>query len=83
MSDTYEIIRHTLTTTFRIPGDEVTPESTLEELEIDSLALAEFALILEQKLGVKPHSEHTTRTSRLAEITQYIDEQLALRVAAR
>ncbi|MCS0638604.1 acyl carrier protein [Streptomyces sp. LP05-1] len=78
-ADTYATIRTALITDFRVPEDEVTPDATLEQLELDSLALAEFALILEERLGVKIDSEHAVRTTTLAEITDHLDR---LRTAA-
>ncbi|EST20303.1 acyl carrier protein [Streptomyces roseochromogenus] len=72
MTDTYDTIRSVLTGSFLVPEAEIGPEVTLEQLELDSLALAEFALILDERLGVKIDSEHATRTTTLAEVTEYV-----------
>jgi acyl carrier protein len=72
-TDTYAAIRSALSDIFRVPQEEITPEITLEELQLDSLALAEFALILEERLGVKIDPQHAVRTTNIAEITHYID----------
>ncbi|KOU00080.1 MULTISPECIES: acyl carrier protein [Streptomyces] len=73
MTDTYDVIRSVLTTTFRIPDDEISPERTLEQLELDSLALAEFALILQERLEVRVDEEHATRATTLAQVTEHLD----------
>jgi RND superfamily putative drug exporter len=73
-TNTFDVIRTALTSGFRVPEDEVVPGATLEELELDSLALAEFALILEERLGVKIDSEHAVRTTTLADIARHLDE---------
>ncbi|MET9444385.1 MMPL family transporter [Streptomyces sp. NPDC006610] len=78
---TFDVIRSALTSAFRIPEDEVVPGATLEELDLDSLALAEFALILEERLGVKIDSEHAVRTTTLAEVADHLDELRAATVA--
>lgn len=71
---TYDVVRAALTSTFRIPEDELSPDVTLERLELDSLALAELVLVLEERLGVKVDGEHATRTTTLAEVTAHLDE---------
>lgn len=71
--DTYAVICSVLTTAFKIPDDEISPERTLEQLELDSLALAEFALILQERLEVRIDEEHATRATTLAQITEHLD----------
>ncbi|MFC8571613.1 acyl carrier protein [Streptomyces sp. NPDC057245] len=71
--DTYAVMRSVLTTTFKIPDDEISPERTLEQLELDSLALAEFALILQERLEVRIDEEHATRATTLAQVTEHLD----------
>ncbi|GGP45213.1 phosphopantetheine-binding protein [Streptomyces sp. L500] len=73
MTDTYAVIHSILTTTFRVPDHEIGPQVTLEQLQLDSLALAELALLLEERIGVKLDSEHATRFTTLAEITDHLD----------
>lgn len=73
-TDTYDLVRAVLTSTFRIPEDELSPDVTLEQLELDSLALAEFVLVLEERTGVKADSGRATRTTTLAEVTAHLDE---------
>lgn len=54
MSDTATIEQTVLDTlrTFE-PEVEPTPGATLEELDVDSLDLAEFAQVIEEELGVR------------------------------
>ncbi|GHI94683.1 acyl carrier protein [Streptomyces olivaceus] len=83
MTDTYDVIRSVLTTTFQIPDAEIGPERTLEQLELDSLALAEFALILQERLEVRVDEEHATRTTTLAQVTEHLDALRAQSVATQ
>ncbi|NEE60931.1 acyl carrier protein, partial [Streptomyces sp. SID8455] len=39
-------ITEVLTETFKVPAVEILPESTMDSLEMDSLAVAEFAVII-------------------------------------
>ncbi|MDX3131221.1 acyl carrier protein [Streptomyces europaeiscabiei] len=81
-SDTYDLVRAALTSTFRIPEDELSPDVTLEQLELDSLALAELILVLEESLGVKADGELATRTTTLADVSAHLDELRASAGAA-
>ncbi|WP_369211975.1 acyl carrier protein [Streptomyces flavofungini] len=83
MSDTYETVRSALTATFRIPEDELHPHTTLRQLDMDSLALAEFALVLEERLGVKIQSEHATGDTTLAAVAEHLHSLLTEPTAAR
>ncbi|MFF4507478.1 acyl carrier protein [Streptomyces sp. NPDC001401] len=82
-TDTYRAVCAALTTTFRIPEDELSPDVTLEQLELDSLALAEFVLVLEERLGVRADSGAAARSTTLAEVTAYLDDLRAAGATAR
>jgi acyl carrier protein len=73
-TDTYDHVRATLISTFRIPEDQLSPDVTLEQLELDSLALAEFVLVLEERLGVQADSGRATRSTTLVEVAAHLDE---------
>lgn len=83
MTDTYDTVRSALAATFRIPEDELHPQVTLAQLEMDSLALAEFALVLEERLGVKLQSEHATGETTLAEVAEHLHTLLSEPAATR
>ncbi|CAN5837076.1 acyl carrier protein [soil metagenome] len=48
----YDKIVEMLEDKFGVSSDEVTPESTFEDLDLDSLDLVEFSMALEDELGV-------------------------------
>ncbi|MFK4065190.1 acyl carrier protein [Streptomyces sp. NPDC029674] len=69
MPDIVATIHRVLTDDFEVPAEAIHPQATLESLDLDSLALAEFSLILQERLGVKPAVgivAKTTTVSRLA-----------------
>ncbi|WP_299539234.1 acyl carrier protein [uncultured Streptomyces sp.] len=61
-----------LTGTFRVPAAEIRPDSTMESLEMDSLAVAEFALIVKDALGLDLEAGARCRDATLAEITEIV-----------
>ncbi|MGW0561922.1 acyl carrier protein [Streptomyces sp. NPDC003016] len=52
-SDPYSVITTTLVDTLGIPADLVRPDATFAELDLDSLALVELALIVEEQTGAR------------------------------
>ncbi|NUV86135.1 acyl carrier protein [Streptomyces sp. KAI-26] len=66
-------ITEVLTGTFKVPAAEILPESTMDSLEMDSLAVAEFAVIIKETLGVTADSEKLYKDATLADITAFID----------
>ncbi|WP_432058346.1 acyl carrier protein [Streptomyces sp. bgisy022] len=73
MPDTYATLRSVLTSAFRVPEEEIRPELTLAQLDLDSLALTELVLILHERLGVKIDAEHASRGTTLARIVEHLD----------
>ncbi|MFH9762198.1 acyl carrier protein [Streptomyces anulatus] len=66
-------ITEVLTGTFKVPAAEILPESTMDSLEMDSLAVAEFAVVIKETLGVDADSQKLYKDATLADITAYID----------
>ncbi|WNF25567.1 acyl carrier protein [Streptomyces sp. C11-1] len=66
-------ITEVLTETFKVPAAEILPESTMDSLEMDSLAVAEFAVIIKETLGVDADSEKLYKDATLADVSAFID----------
>jgi len=61
--DTFETLRDIIATKFEKPVDEITPESTFESLEIDSLDTFDIIFEAEEKFGIKvPNEEVAIKT---------------------
>ncbi|MFJ7772722.1 acyl carrier protein [Streptomyces sp. NPDC097107] len=73
MPDTYDTIQSILNTAFRIPEDEIAPDLTLEQLDLDSLALAELVLIVHEHFGVKIDSAYASRSTTVAQVVDHLD----------
>ncbi|CAN5358855.1 acyl carrier protein [soil metagenome] len=53
MSPIYDRVKNLLVDKFGVPADDISPEATFEDLDLDSLDLVEFALAAEEDLGVR------------------------------
>ncbi|MFI6062407.1 acyl carrier protein [Streptomyces sp. NPDC051286] len=73
MSAIHPQITDVLTNTFKVPAAEILPGSTMDSLEMDSLAVAEFAVIIKETLGVEANSDKLYKDATLADITMFID----------
>ncbi|MEV7425519.1 MULTISPECIES: acyl carrier protein [unclassified Streptomyces] len=67
-------ITEVLTETFKVPAAEIVPEATMDTLEMDSLAVAELAVIIKETLDVRADSDTLLKGASLAALTAYLDE---------
>ncbi|WP_405896424.1 acyl carrier protein [Streptomyces sp. NBC_00727] len=65
-------ITDVLSRTFKVPVAEIVPESTMDSLDMDSLAAAEFAVVLREASGVELDTGVLTRGTTLAELTAHL-----------
>jgi acyl carrier protein len=77
MSDAYDQLVNILVTRFEVEPDEVRPDITFEELELDSLFLVELGLVVQQELGVKITDDDANPRSTIASVAELIEAQLA------
>ncbi|MFE1027046.1 acyl carrier protein [Streptomyces sp. NPDC058818] len=73
MPDTYDTFRSILSSAFRIPEDEIRPDLTLGQLDLDSLALTELVLIVHERFGVKVDSAYASRSTTVAQVVDHLD----------
>jgi len=77
MSDAYDQLSNILVTRFEVEPEELRPDVTFEELELDSLFLVELGLVVQQELGVKLTDDDATPRSTVAAVAELIEAQLA------
>ncbi|GLY83588.1 acyl carrier protein [Actinoallomurus iriomotensis] len=77
MNPVYDLVSERLVSYFGVPADLVRPEATMEDLEIDSLVLAEIAVILEDECGfrVEDAVAGATADMTLGEIAARLDRE--------
>jgi acyl carrier protein len=53
MSVQFDQLKDILVNNLKVSADQVTPEATWEDIELDSLAIVELSLLLEQECGLE------------------------------
>ncbi|MFE7647468.1 phosphopantetheine-binding protein [Streptomyces phaeoluteigriseus] len=71
MANTYELTVHHLVSDFGIEPTTISPQATPAELDLDSLSLAELAVILQEQTGIR--LEEVNAGTSLEEIARQID----------
>ncbi|WP_416971083.1 acyl carrier protein [Streptomyces sp. 4F14] len=73
MSDIYHRMVTLLQTSFGLEADEISPEQTFNDLELDSLAMVELSLAAQEEFGVQVGDEDISAqdtVSRAAEVIE-------------
>jgi acyl carrier protein len=82
MPDIVTTIHRILTDGFEVPTEAIRPQATLDSLDLDSLALAEFALALQERLGVKPAADMVAKTTTIAQLAASLEASRSAETAA-
>ncbi len=75
MEPVYDLMARLLTEHFGVPEEEISPDLTFDELDIDSLAQAELITVLEDRLKVTLGQDPVDAT--LGETSAFIERVLA------
>ncbi|MBT2381560.1 acyl carrier protein [Streptomyces sp. CB00316] len=78
MSDTYPRLVQLLVKNFGFETDEVAPEDTFNKLELDSLALVELTLTVQQEFGVKLSDDDLGAEDTLGQAVSVIESKLVV-----
>jgi acyl carrier protein len=62
---------------FRIDEELLTAGATLQDLELDSLDVVEFALAIEKDLGAKVTDDELLRLQSLGSIAAHVEQRIA------
>jgi acyl carrier protein len=73
MSAVYDRVKELLVDKFGVPADDVRPDATFEELDLDSLDLVEFALAAEEELGVRITDEEAEDLETLEDAVKLLE----------
>lgn len=76
MTDAYDQLADILINQFEVRPDEIRPDMTFGELDLDSLFLVELGLVVKRDLGVKLSEDDATPRSTIADVAELIDSQL-------
>lgn len=72
MNELAERMRTILIERFGVPADDVTSDSTLEEMSIDSLIIVEFALILRREYGIQLEDWDLSPSMTIPEAAEFL-----------
>jgi acyl carrier protein len=75
MSAVYDRVKELLVDKFGVPEEDIKPESTFEELDLDSLDLVEFALAAEEELGVRISDDEAEDLETLQETVALLESK--------
>lgn len=76
MNSTYDRLVTLLTNGFGIEPGEVSPETTFEELDLDSLALVELTLSAQDEFGIQLADDDLHAANTLAQTVEVLESKL-------
>ncbi|MCX4551445.1 acyl carrier protein [Streptomyces sp. NBC_01387] len=78
MPELHPTLVDVLTNTFKVPAGELRPEATMDDLEMDSLAVAELGVIVKETLGVDADTDSAYKGATLGRITEFLNDSTAV-----
>ncbi|MFJ7085944.1 acyl carrier protein [Streptomyces griseus] len=66
----FELLKGILVVKLKVPAELITPEATIEDIDLDSLALVELALLIEQELDVSVDEDDLAGARTVDDITR-------------
>ncbi|MGV9879936.1 acyl carrier protein [Streptomyces sp. NPDC003006] len=78
MTPPYETLFTVLTAHFDVPEERVTPQATFRDMELDSLARAELALVMGQRLGVRCQDADVPATMSTRQLAAVLEDRMTV-----
>lgn len=75
MSVGFEQIKEILVSNLKVAPEQVTPEATWEDIELDSLAMVELSLMLEQEFGLEIGDDELLGASTISDMVGLVEER--------
>jgi acyl carrier protein len=69
----YDRVQTLLTDKFGVPADDIRPDASFEELDLDSLDLLEFAMAAEEELGVRITDDEAEQLATLGDAVKLLE----------
>ncbi|SDO36850.1 acyl carrier protein [Actinacidiphila guanduensis] len=73
----FETLKEILVNKLKVAPEQVTPEATPQDIELDSLAIVELSLVLETELGVTVSDDELLELATVGDIVALIEERSA------
>ncbi len=75
MSAVYDRVSALLVDRFGVPAEDIKPEASFEDLDLDSLDLVEFSLACEEELGVRIEDEEAENLATLGDAVTLLESK--------
>jgi acyl carrier protein len=71
----FETLKKILVEKLKVSPDQVTPEATKEDVELDSLAVVELSLVLEKELNITISDDELLEVPTIGEIAALMEQR--------
>ncbi|WP_431684168.1 acyl carrier protein [Kitasatospora sp. KL5] len=71
----FETLKEILVSKLKLSPEQITPEATKEDIELDSLAVVELSLTLENELGITISDDELLHAETVEEIAKLIESR--------
>lgn len=75
MSAVYDRVAVLLADKFGVPADDIRPDATFEEMDLDSLDLVEFSLACEEEMGARIEDEEAENLKTLQDAVTLLESK--------
>lgn len=73
----FETLKEMLVSKLKVAPEQVTPEATREDVELDSLAVVELSLLLEKELGLQISDDELLEAPTIRDMADLMAERSA------
>ncbi|MFF5566820.1 acyl carrier protein [Streptomyces sp. NPDC012623] len=73
----FETLKEMLVSKLKVAPEQVTPEATREDVELDSLAVVELSLLLEKELGLQISDDELLEAATMGDMADLMAERSA------
>lgn len=73
----FEKLRSVLVDRVQLPAQHIEPRATLEDIDLDSLAMVELSVALEEEIGVQIGEDELKGASTVSDIVQLVEQRSA------
>ncbi|MFF0014507.1 acyl carrier protein [Streptomyces sp. NPDC005374] len=73
----FEKLKEILVNKLKVTPEQITPEATLEDIELDSLAVVELSLVLETELAVSVSDDELLEAETVGDMVALIEQRSA------
>ncbi|MFJ8781194.1 MULTISPECIES: acyl carrier protein [unclassified Streptomyces] len=77
MQNTFSSLKDILVSKLKVEPESVTPDATREDVELDSLAIVELAMVLEKEFGIAVTDDELLDTENIGSMATLIEQRIA------